>query len=426
MAARPTYMVDVHEQHLEELGFLWGQWRAALTDADYTLPAVAHLEERIRAHLQGVQVPGERAWPRLLELLGADDPDLIFAASYALLHTHNDELVTRVLDAFLLAEGPLFAAIATALEYSPLPTTALHRVYSLMSTRPALRAVVAAEVLAFHGTLSITGDQFRYFIEDEDPHTRVAGWRLAALVSAQLSPNTYAQALRDPDPAASLAALHTAAWCGVAGVINALRHIADSGAASLDTLYLLAVIGNVEDARRMQTALLDAERGPARFGLAGAFGSAALMPLVLAALDDPDPATAAAAGAAFTRLTGIDIESNERAAVQPADGSKPDEFEAEFQQEVMLPDAAKGRREWDRARSRLAAMPRVYRGVEEAHVLSADASAVIDMQSRHEIHLRARLAQRWNGTLLQLERFPQGTGVTAIPGAKAAPVSAAH
>src|SRR5688572_5068280 len=119
-------MVDVHEEHLEELGFLWGQWRAALTDADYTLPAVAHLEERIRAHLQGVQVPGERAWPRLLELLGADDPDLVFAASYALLHTHNDELVSRLLDSFLTAEGPLFAAIATALKYSPLPTTALH------------------------------------------------------------------------------------------------------------------------------------------------------------------------------------------------------------------------------------------------------------------------------------------------------------
>ena len=419
-------MVDVHEEHLEELGFLWGQWRAALTDADYTLPAVAQLEERIRAHLQGVQVPGEDAWPRLLELLGADDPDLAFAAAYSLLHTHNDELVTRVLDAFGIADEPLFSALATALKYAPLPTTALHRVFSVMSGRRAKRAVIAAEVLAFHGTLNVSGDQFRYFLEDEDPATRVAGWRLASLVSAQLSPNTYAQALRDQDPGASLAALHAAAWCGVAGVINALRHMADSGAASLDALYLLAVIGNVEDAKRMQTALLDADRGPARFTLAGAFGSAALMPLVLAALDDPDPATAAAAGAAFTRLTGIDIESTERAAVQPADGSKPDAFEAEFQDEVMLPDAVKGRREWDRAHSRLAPMPRLCRGIEESCALAADASAVVDMQSRHEIHLRARQAQRWNGTLLQLERFPQGSGVSGGSGAKPAPVSAAH
>ena len=36
------------EEHLEELGFLWGQWRAALTDADYTLPRVGELEERVR------------------------------------------------------------------------------------------------------------------------------------------------------------------------------------------------------------------------------------------------------------------------------------------------------------------------------------------------------------------------------------------
>jgi uncharacterized protein (TIGR02270 family) len=425
VAARAKYMVDVHEQHLEELGFLWGQWRVALTDADYTLPRVGELEDRIRAHLQGIQVPGEHAWPRLLELLGADDPDLVFAAAYALLHTHNPDLVTSVADAFIGAQSPIFEAIGEALKYSPLPATALQRIYAHLSARPAMRAVTAGEVLAFHGALSISGEQFRYFIEDEDPLTRIAAWRLAALVSAQLSPNTYAQALRDRDAGASLAALYTAGWCGVGGVINAVRHVCEANTASLESLYLLAVIGQGEDRRRIHAALLDSVLGPHRFALAGAFGSPALVPVVLSALDDPDPATAAAAGGALTRITGVDVESNTAADVQPADGSKPDEFEQEFQDSVMLPDPPKARREWERVRPRLETLPRVCRGIDASRLLNADAIEVVDMRSRHEAYLRAKLYGQWTGALLQLERFPQAVGAGGAPATRDRPVAAA-
>src|SRR5687768_1642548 len=152
MAVRATYIADLLDTHLEELGFLWGQWRAALRDPDYTLVAVAQLEERIRAHLQGVQVPGEQAVPRLVELLGGDDAELAFAAAYTLLHRNEPERTEAVLAAFAAAEeDEVFQALASALAYAPLRRAVLERLRAQLSARPALRAAAAAEVLAFHG-----------------------------------------------------------------------------------------------------------------------------------------------------------------------------------------------------------------------------------------------------------------------------------
>jgi uncharacterized protein (TIGR02270 family) len=408
MTVRATYIRELHEHHLEELGFLWGRWRAALGDPDYTLAPVADLEERILAHLQGVQVPGDRALPRLVELLGSDDADTVFAAAYALLHRGDAGLAEKVLDAFAAAEDDVFHALAAALAYGPLPRAALDRVRAHLSDGPALRGVAAAEVLAFHGAPVLTGEQLRYFVEDDDVAARVAGWRLAALLGAQLPPRSYARAMRDPEPGVLAAAMEAGAWCGVHGVLPALRQLAEAPSpARLDALYLLAVLGTAEDAPRLYALAGDARLGSARFQLAGAYGDPRFIPMILHALQDPDPATAAAAGAAFARLTGVDVASGVRAAVAPADGTAPDAFDAEFLDEVALPDAAKARAEWGKLRPALEHATRLARGVEVAHAPGADAVARLDMQSRRELLLRERFHGRWTGTPLALERFPQ-------------------
>jgi uncharacterized protein (TIGR02270 family) len=408
MPATATYIADLLEEHLQELGFLWSRWRAALADPDYTIAGVAELEERIRAHLQGVQVPGERAWPRLRELLEAEDPDLAFAAAYALLHAPSPELAAPVLDAFGGAEGEAFHALAAALTYGPVPRPALERVRALLSARPAIRAVAAAEVLAFHGVLGLTGEQLRYFLEDEDAATRRAAWWLAALLGAQIAPESYARALRDDDLGVGAAALECGAWCGVAGVLPVLRKLADAPQPErLDALYLLAVLGTGDDAERIYALVRSAALGPDRFALAGAFGDPRFVPLILQSLEDPDAATAAAAGAAFTRLTGVDVESSTRATVTPAGGAEPDEFDAEFLERVMLPDPAKARREWDRLRPALERAGRLCRGADVARPLDAERAARLDMRSRREVLLRLRFHGGWTGTPLALETFPQ-------------------
>ena len=408
MPACATYIRDLHEHHLEELGFLFGRWRAALRDPDHTLARVADLEERVRAHLQGVQVPGDRALPRLVEALGDEDADLVFAAAYALLHRDDPALAQTVLAAFDAAEGDVFQALGAALAYGPLSRPALERVRAELSALPALRAAAAAEVLAFHGVAGLTGEQLPYLLEDDDPATRRAGWRLAALLGAQLPPKSYGAAMRDGEPAVVAAALEAGAWCGVHGVLPALRQLAAAPSPErMDALYLLAVLGGPEDAAGIHALATNAELGPARWRLAGAFGDPRFMPLLLHALRDPDPATAAAAGDAFTRLTGVHVATGPRATVAPADGSEPDAFEAAFLEEVILPDPVKAAREWELLRQRMEHASRLCRGVDVGGALDAEAVAGLDMESRRELLLRERFHGRWTGTPLVLERFPQ-------------------
>jgi uncharacterized protein (TIGR02270 family) len=415
VAATATFIVDLFEQHLDELGFLHGQWRRALQDPDYPLKALGDLEERIRAHLQGVQVPGDKAWPRLLEALDGDDADLVFAAAFALLHCGQPELTGKVLGAFAIVEEEPFAAIAAALSHAPVSPEALEQIRSMLSARPAAHAVAAAEVLAFHDALQLTGDQLRWFVEDEDAAVRRDGWRLAALLGAALPPQAYAAALRDDDQTVADAALHAGAWAGAPGVLSALRHLLDRPATpeQLGALHLLAVVGGPEDLPRLERALDTAELGPLRMHLAASAGSPALVSQLLAAMDDPDPATAAAAGTTFTRLTNLDVESGRREPVAPPGDSPPDEFDAEFQDEVMLPDAAKARCEWERLQPQLGLLPSICRGVDAAEILQPGYATTLDMLSRHELHLRARFTGSWKGTLLVLERFPQVAAAAA-------------
>jgi uncharacterized protein (TIGR02270 family) len=405
MPTTATFITDLLDHHLDELGFLWARWRGSLRDPDYTLKAVDELEERINGHVDGVRVPGEQAYPRLIELLEGEDADLVFAAALSLLHTGSPELVARALERLDVAEEDLYAALCTALAYGPLPPDRLDRVRALLSAQPTLRAIAAAEVLAFHGALQLTGDQLRYFVEDEDAEARIAGWRLAALAGARLPPQSYSAALRDEDPGVTAAALEAGAWSGEPGTLAALRHLAESPSPErVEALRLLGVLGGPEDLPRVQTLMGSPELGPGRFRIAAAYGHPALMQLILDALEDPDAATAAAAGEAFMKMTGVDIESDTRVALPPADGSEPDEFEEEFLDEVTLPDAASGRKRWSELEPGLSAAARIARGV----ALSPDGGDMdLDMESRWDMALRSRSSGARPGSALDLERFPQ-------------------
>jgi len=411
---RAAYLADVFEEHLEELAFLWERWRAALRDPRYTLAAVAALEERILARLHGAQVPGAPTWPRLAQLVHGPDADLAFAAACVLLRCGAPAGAETVLAALAAAEDDVVPALARALAHGPLAPSALARVRAMLSARPARRAAAAAEVLAFHGVLDLAPDPLRYFLEDEDAGTREAGWRLAALAGTTPPPASFGRAMRDPAPKVTRAALEAGAWCGVPGVLAVLRRLAEAPPPSaVDTLYLLAVLGTAEDAPRIRALVAAPALGPGRFRLAGAFGHPDLMDLVLTGMESPDAATAAAAGEAFTRLTGVEALSETRVALPPAHGRPPDEFETAFLEEVALPDAARARDEWDAMRPRAEHAVRLCRGADVAGAPETEAGERLDMESRWELLLRRRFHHGGSGTSRLLEVFPQASGPPA-------------
>ena len=106
-------------------------------------------------------------------------------------------------------------------------------------------------------------------------------------------------------------------------------------------------------------------------------------------------------------MTGAGVDSAERVRF-PAGGAEPqDDFEAEFQEEALLPDSALARREWDRLKARLASVTRMAGGLDLTAGITAEAAERLDLRSRGEAYLRARYHGQWTGSPRDLQRFPQ-------------------
>jgi uncharacterized protein (TIGR02270 family) len=407
MTALATFMPDILEEHLEELGFLWSQRRSAVWDPAYTIRELTDLEQRIQAHLHGVLVVGQKALPMLVERLGADDGMTAFGAAFALLHQEVEAAPARVIAAFEVAEGENVDALCQALSHGPLHPN--HPAIQALWTSGGLAVAVAAgEILAFHGTLRASATDLRRFLAHDDATVRRRGWKLAGHLGAASNPTILTGALLGDDAGVRREALEAAAWSRDPGLLAFCREVAlQPSPEVMDALYILAVLGGPED-----LALLDAigradALGPARFRILGAYGHPAIVEVLLQEMWNPDPAAAAAAAAAFAKITGCDVESASRVTVPPADGPPGDEFDAEFHDEVVLPDPEKARFEWQRAWPGFVQSSRVCRGFDLSEAVDNEAFTRLDMESRWEILLRANHREAWNGSPLSVEVYPQ-------------------
>jgi hypothetical protein len=83
-------------------------------------------------------------------------------------------------------------------------------------------------------------------------------------------------------------------------------------AGRVDEMQLLAILGMPADLGLVRQIAHSIELGPQRFGILASYGHPEIMNDLLEALMDPDAQIAAAAGQAFSRITGVNIESDRR------------------------------------------------------------------------------------------------------------------
>jgi uncharacterized protein (TIGR02270 family) len=405
--AKLSYIPELIEHHYEELQFLWGQRQSALRSPRYTMREFSALEQRIEAHVQGLLVAGVDLLHIVEPGLASDDAKTSFAAAYALLRLENETATLAVIQAFSGAHGKQMYGLRQALS--------LARMEQLLPSLPFLffssaspTVAAAADVLAWHGALPPPGLTIDTLLQDEDPTVRETAWRVVANSGLTVDPKLYAAAVRDESPAVKRAGLTAAAWTAVPGALLLARQLADTPTAdNMYALQLLAILGGPEDLQRMTAIAKTAELGPSRYHLLGSYGHPALVEWLLAELANPDPEVAVAAGAAFSKITGQDIDSKDRVPLRPKDGKEPDEFEAEFLEEVLLPHPAAARSHWEKARPQLARATRVCRGLDVSRGSTPEGLAKLDMESRWELFLRSRFHRAWTGSPADLERFPQ-------------------
>jgi uncharacterized protein (TIGR02270 family) len=401
-----TFIPDIAEEHYEELQFLWTQRRNALHSSAYTMREMGMLEERIEAHTQGLLVLGDH----LLELvepgLASDDEMPAFAAAHALLRLGTTEATARVSDAFVRAEGKKLDGLREALAHGPAQPL-IPLLQRLFTSAPPPLAAAAGEVLAFHRALLPSAEQLLPLVRDEHPGVRRSAWRLATYWAVTMPVAVYEAGLHDDDPVVQSAAFDAAAWSGHPGWVAYCQALAaQPSPGGVEPIAMLASILPPQESQTVARLAATPAFGPTRHRIAAAFGHPVMIDFLLQEMENSDPATAAGAGAAFGKMLGFAVESGRRATVPPPNGSPPDEFETEFLDEVNLPDVPKARQHWEKVRPQLANASRIAHGLDVSAGITRETFGLLDMQSRREICLRARLTLGWRGTPLILEQFP--------------------
>jgi uncharacterized protein (TIGR02270 family) len=354
MSPRPPPVIwDVVEEHLDEAAFLAGQWERALASPRYTVAEVAAgPEERLLAHLAGLEVAGDEGVERIL-LPALDDPDpgKVFAAAAVLARSGRLGLLRAAVPEAEGGAAAVARALALALRPEDGPALA-----AWVADGPGSARAAAVRALGARGERH--GAALGPLLEDPAAPVRAAALALAAGEGEPWRGQIEA-ALRDPEPEVRDAALLAALRLGLRAALAAARRIADEAAPAPDlALAALGLGGDPEDLARLAAALArPAQRRPALRAL-GLSGWPRAGDLCLPFLADPGAAPLAfealghLAGPAVSALAGAAPEDDGRGPPPPPGPEA----------ELPFPDADLAGSAWQRLRARLPDHPRVLLG----------------------------------------------------------------
>lgn len=382
---RQRFIPELLVIHAEELEFLWGRRRRAITSSSLTVRDLGDLNERIESHLRGLVVTPE-ALPELIgPRLSADDRDAVFAGAYPLIQTARPALLEPVIRAFSDASGEQLAGLRDALSMA-ITASAQAALRRWFEQADAVHAVAAAAALASHGMLEPTAPRLVQLLVDGDPEVAPIAWKILARVDEPggAVSRPFADAIRGKDLGVRNAALGAAIWRGEPWASELVERLAASGDET--GLNWLAALGG-----KNAVAILLADQGTdavAQLHRAGRMGHPALVEQVLEAMHAADPLVAAAAGDAFVRITGQEIERRRTSVPVAADA---DDFQHEFAGDVWLPDPRSALRVWERDGAHWRSGQRWCRGFEISTRLSDAARQDIDLEALGDFAARAAL-----------------------------------
>src|SRR5512135_1005791 len=267
-----SFLPDLVEEHLDEIGFLWGQRRSAVTSPKYLHRDVLKLEARIEAHLEGLLVPGEALIDFAKPGLEGDDGDAAFASAFALLRARLAGAADAVWAAFETATPARARGLADAFAWGPADAL-LPRLDKASDAGAPHLSLAAATVLALRRRVAPSPRAREGWLASEDAGVRRAAWRLAGLVGASETRALWARGLADPDPGVKREARRAALWCVQRWVLDGARSAIVRGReADPDEVLLVAAAGDAADLPGVLAWAKDGAHGPSRFRPLGILG----------------------------------------------------------------------------------------------------------------------------------------------------------
>jgi uncharacterized protein (TIGR02270 family) len=309
---------DIVDQHAAEAAFLWRLRDGAAVAPHYDAAALAGLDDRIEAHLDGIRLAGAAGLRACEAALDPDEPGTVFTL---LTLSVEQGAAPRVEAALAIADAAPAAArgAVSALGWLPFEKARPAIGPLLSPSAPAARRRLGIAASAAHR--EDPGDALSYAVHDGDLRLRARALRAAGeLGRADLLPGVRAE-LGAADAACRFWAAWSAALLGEPAAIEALWAIADGDGPFSERAAAVAVrrLDVLEARARLEGLGAWPDRARSAVIGAGALGDPGLAPWLLARM--ATPALARLAGEAFATITGATIEG-------PLEGRAPEGFHA--------------------------------------------------------------------------------------------------
>ena len=340
-------------QFAEESAFLWAQRTRAVDAPHFSLHDLARLDERLEAQIDGLRVAGEAGWDACAQVLGSDLPGDCFAPAILALESGMPSRVQAVLDA-IGTDQTKACGLISAFGWIP-GEQAAPQINSLLASEAPFQRYIGMAATTLHRR--DPGHYLDKALVDQDPLLNACALRAVGVLGSRGMQHVplLQESFNDADEGIRFAAAWSAALLGDGRAVEILRSFVEPASRFRRNALNLA-------ARRLEPAAVlawqqELARSPETVRLAiigaGATGSPALVPWLIAQMAIPDHARAA--GEAFTMITGVDLEREGLAGpwpdgfeCGPNDDPEDDSVEMDPDGDLPWPNAELVAQWWDR------------------------------------------------------------------------------
>lgn len=357
---------DLVAQYAEQTAFLSTQRARAVRGAAHDLAALAELDERLAAHLEGLHTSGAAGWRHALQALHTrPEAGEAFTAAALALEIGDARGLESVL---AVAETAPAAAAGVASAFGWVVPSCLRGIVAdLLHSASEVRRLIGVSACALHR--ADPRDAWAGLLSDPSPLVRARALRLAGEAGAlDRKEACLARLAEDGDAGCRLCAAWSAVLLGDRGAgLDGLMQAAAArpGGPAFD-LVLQALAPADAHAWLKRLSGQGADLRALLLG-SGRVGDPAYVPWLLSQM--AQPANARLAGQSFGLITGADLHDRPLAGTSPAGfetgpTDDPDDPDVEMDPDADLPwpDAAAVAQWWAEHREGLPAGTRLLQG----------------------------------------------------------------
>ena len=294
----------VISQHAEEAAFLWTSRARAVGDPAYSLKSLTHLDDRVEAHLDGLRIAGEAAWPLCRSKLESGEASEVFPLAVLAFEGGDRERMRDVLVVSCVS-AETRRALVSALGWID------HRIVApwvdrLLQAKASVHRAVGIAACAIHRV--DPGESLGAALSDPDPILRARALRaVGELKRADLLGPAH-EHLADDDEACRFWAAWTLTLHDDRSGLKTLRQWqGDGGRFGVAALQLSLRAARVDESReRVEPMAKDPGLRRSAVVATGILGDPTSVPWIIGQMRSPEMSRLA--GEAFATITGVDLE----------------------------------------------------------------------------------------------------------------------